>query len=267
MLTEVKNNLKFFLKAIKCSVMSAVEYRASFLVSSIFMFINNGFFLVVWYTIFKANGNSLNGVTFDTIMYLWAISTIGYGLPYFFFGGLKNINLFLISGAMDSYMVQPKSPLLNVLTSKCDFSAFGDFAYGIFMAIIVSKGNLLTFMYIFLFGCFASLFYLATSIIIRSLSVWIGDTDKIARTYSNSLMITFSIYPEQIFGGMLKVILYTVVPVGYMVYMPINIIAKFDPVALAIVIVAGIAFMALAVFVFNKALKRYESGNTISMRS
>ena len=85
MLMEVKNNFIFFMNAIKCSISSALEYKISFIVNSVFMFINNGFFLIFWGVIFNANNNSLNGITFDSIMYLWSIPIIGYGVTYFFF--------------------------------------------------------------------------------------------------------------------------------------------------------------------------------------
>lgn len=266
MLTEVKNNLKFFLRATLCSAMSAMEYKASFLVSSIFMFVNNGFFLVIWATIFNANGKSLNGINFDTILYLWSLPVIGYGFAYFFFGGVVNINKYIISGAMDSYMIQPKHPLLNVLTSKCNFSAFGDLAYGVVLGVIVTKGNLLNLMFLILIGIFSGIFYIASDIIIRSISVWLGDTETIAKTYTNNFLIQFSIYPEQLFGGILKFILYTLVPVGYMAYMPINLLVKFDIGQLGIVLLTGMLYMTLAIFIFNKAMTKYESGNTISMR-
>ncbi len=266
MLMEVKNNLKFFIRAMLCSIMSAMEYKVSFLVNSIFMFINNGFWLVIWMTIFNANGKSLNGITFDTILYLWSVPVIGYGVAHFFFGGFRNINNYIITGAMDSYMLQPKHPLLNVLTSKCDFSAFGDLVYGIVIGVIVTKGNISSFIFLLLLGCFSSIFIIASNVILRSISVWFGDTEMIAKTYSNNLLLQFSIYPEQLFGGVLKFILYTIVPVGYMAYMPINILMKFDIAQLGIVILAGTLYMTLAIFVFNKAMAKYESGNTIAMR-
>lgn len=264
---NVINNLKFFMNATLCSMKSAIEYKVSFLVQSIFMFINNGFWLIFWLIIFSRNGENINGVTFDTILYLWSIPVISYGIAYFFFGGTANINKYIISGQMDSYMLQPKSPLLNVLTSKCYFSAFGDLMYGIVIGLIVVKFDLLNFLLILMFGIFGAIFYVSTSIILRSISVWLGDTELIAKKYSDSLLTMFSIYPEQLFSGILKVLLYTVIPVGYMAYMPINTVISFDITNVVYILIAGVIYIILAVFVFNKAMKSYESGNTISMRN
>lgn len=266
MLMEVKNNFVFFIRATWCSILSVAALKTSFLVNSIFMFINNIAWLIMWGVIFDANGKSLNGISFDSILYLWSVPVIGYGVAYFFFGGVKNINKYIITGAMDTYMLQPKHPLLNVLTSRCDFTAFGDLVYGIVLGVIVTKGNMINFIFLLLLGIFSSIFYIASQIITRSISVWFGDTEAIAKTHSDSLLTQFSIYPEQLFGGFLKLILYTLVPVGYMAYMPINILIKFDMGQLAIVILAGIVYLTTAVFIFNKAMKSYESGNSISMR-
>lgn len=270
MLMVVKNlynNLRFFASALKCSMKSAMEYKISFIIQSIFMFVNNGFFLIFWMIVFRASGDNINGVTIDTILYLWSIPVISFGVTYFFFGGADNINTYIISGQMDSYMLQPKHPLLSILTSKCSFSAFGDLMYGIILGLIVAKLDILNFILILAFGIFGAIFYVSATIILRSLAVWLGDTETIARKYMDSFMTQFSIYPEQIFSGVLKVILYTVVPVAYMSYMPINVVIHFDIVQTLIIFGVGILYMTLAIFVFNKAMKSYESGNTISMRS
>lgn len=270
MLMEAKNlinNVKFFIKAIECSIRSAMEYKISFLIQSIFMFINNGFWLLFWVIIFKTNGDNINRVTFDTIMYLWSIPVISFGVAYFFFGGADNINRYIISGQMDSYMLQPKHPLLNILTSKCNFSAFGDLIYGIVLGLIVVKFNIINFLILLALGIFGSIFYVSTTIILRSLSVWLGDTELIAKKYVDSLLTTFSIYPEQLFSGILKVLLYTVIPVGYMAYMPINIVVNFNFVSLLEVTLSGLIYLFIATVIFNKAMKNYESGNTISMKN
>ena len=104
MLMEVKNNIRYFFSAIRISIKSAMAYKASFLVQTIFMAINNLFFLIFWGVVFKNIGND-TGITFNNVLYLWSFSTISYGIAYFFFGGIQKINDYIITGAMDSYCV------------------------------------------------------------------------------------------------------------------------------------------------------------------
>ena len=55
MLTEVKNTIRFLIESIKCNLKSAVEYKKSFFVQTIFMLVNNGFFLIFWQVVFNIN--------------------------------------------------------------------------------------------------------------------------------------------------------------------------------------------------------------------
>lgn len=115
-------------------------------------------------------------------------------------------------------------------------------------------------------GIFVSVFFISTEIILRSLTVWIGDTKTIANRYVEMLLITFSTYPENIFKTGIKVLLYTVIPVAYLAYLPSNIMYQFNILDLLCVLLAGGIYLALAIFVFYKAIKNYESGNNMSMK-
>ncbi len=264
---NILNNIKFLCVAVKCSIKSAVEYKISFLTQSVLMFVNNIVWLIFWSIMFNVNGSNINGVTFNTILYLWSLPVISFGISYFFFGGIDNINSYMITGQFDSYMLQPKYPLLNVMTSKCNFSAFGDMLYGLVIGLFAVNFDLVKYIILVVFGILGAVIYISTSIIIRSLSVWLGDTEIIANKYVGTLLTTFSVYPEQLFKGIVKILLYTVIPVGYMAYMPINFVITFNPKYLVLTLIGCTFFTALSIVIFNKAMKSYESGNTISMRN
>lgn len=266
MLTEVKNNIRYFFNAIKISIKSAMAYKVSFLVQTIFMAINNVFFLIFWGVVFSNTGSD-SGITFNNVLYLWSFSTISYGFAYFFFGGIQKINDYIITGAMDSYMLQPKNVLLNVATSKCNFSAFGDLLYGVVVAFIASGGDIGKVLIVLLIGMFGSIFFISTEVMARSISVWIGDTKTIANRYVEMLLITFSTYPENIFKTGIKVMLYTVVPVAYLAYLPANLMESFNIYSLLLIIAVGLIYGSLAILVFNKAMKNYESGNGMAMKN
>lgn len=265
MLMEVKNNIRYFFNAIKIGIKSAMAYKISFLVQVIFMVINNFFFLIFWGVIFSNTGES-SGITFNNVLYLWSFSSMAYGITYFFFGGVRKINDYIITGSMDSFLLQPKNVLLNVLTSQCSFSAFGDILYGLVIGIIASGGDIGKIVLLILLGTFVSVFFISTEIILRSLSVWIGDTKTIANRYVEMLLLTFSTYPENIFKTGIKVLLYTVIPVAYLAYLPANMMNNFNILDLICVILVGSIYMFMAIFTFYKAMKSYESGNSISMK-
>lgn len=266
MLMEVKKQLRYLYMGLKCNIKSASEYKSNFIIQTIFMFINNGYFIIFWSIIFSQNGGNIKGIGMEQIMYLWGFSTISFGVAYFFFGGTVKISRSIISGELDSYLLQPKHPLIGIITSKCDFSACGDMIYGLTMLIFATGGDVIKIVFGILLGILGSVFYISTEVIFRSLAVWLGDMDAVADKYSNTLLTTFSIYPEQIFGTVLKIILYTVIPAAYLSYLPIKIINEFNFVTLLILIVIEVIYMFIAILVFNSAIKKYESGNNIAMK-
>ena len=266
MLTEVKNNIKYFFSAIKVGIKSAMAYKASFIIQALFMMINNLFFLVFWGVVFSKTGSDTS-ISFNNVLFLWGFSAASYGIAYFFFGGMQKINEYIINGTMDSFLLQPKNVLLNVLTSKCVFSAFGDLLYGIIIALVAVKGDIGRFIFFLVISITGSVFFISTEIILRSLTVWLGDTKTIAGRYIDMLLITFSTYPENIFRTGIKVMLYTVVPVAYLAYIPSKIMVGFNLYLLIAIVVAELVYSTVAYKVFNKAIKNYESGNSLSMKN
>ena len=111
-------------------------------------------------------------------------------------------------------------------------------------------------------GC---LIITSIAVILGSLGFWFNKSDLIADT-GNNLMIQFSTYPDGIFKGIVKVILYTIVPIGLSVYIPISILVKFNLPLFLLVSFVSMAFVIFAFFIFHKGLKRYSSSNLMVAR-
>lgn len=265
MLMEVRKLLRFLLMSIKYNIKSAFEYKKSFIMQTIFMFVNNGFFLIFWLVLTGVGGENTSGIDMEQILYIWSIPTLAVGIADFFFGGISKLNKYIISGELDTYIIQPQNTLLAVATSKCSFAAAGDMLYGIVLGIYVSN-TILDFIFIVVFAILGAMIFCSCIIIIRLLAIWFGDVDNVAHVYENSLLITFMTYPEQIFGKITKFLMYTVIPAGYIVHMPIRIIKEFNINYFGIVVIATIILVTITNLIFKYALKKYESGNNIALR-
>ena len=266
MLMEVKNTINFIIKSMICNMKSSLEYKKSFFMQVIFMIVNNGFFLIFWGVVFKVNGGSISEISMKDILYLWSIPTTAWGIAHFFFGGVTEINRYIINGELDTYLLQPKNMFFNIATSKSDLGAFGDLIYGLILSVVVSS-NILDFFMIMIYTVIATVFTIAISVIIRSLSLWIGDVENIAHVYEQSLFLTLTTYPEQIFGKGIKLLMYTVVPAMYAVHLPIKLLGNFNIKLFLLIIIVMFIFIIIAKSIFNKVLKEYESGNNISLKA
>ena len=100
----------------------------------------------------------------------------------------------------------------------------------------------------------------AIAVILASLSFWFSKSDIICDT-GNSLMVNFATYPDGIFKGTAKILLFTLVPVGIANYLPVKIITEFNIYLFIIVIFVTILLIIIAFIIFFKGLKKYSSSN------
>ena len=148
-----------------------------------------------------------------------------------------------------------------------EFAAAGDLLYGIVVGLIATEFNVLRFGFLLILGILGGVFYICVETILRLLTVFIGNTDNIEHTYINTLMISFASYPSEIYGSGLKFLLYTVIPSAYISFVPIDFITTFNIKYLLWFFGAMIVFVAITAIFTKYALKRYESGNSITLRS
>lgn len=266
MLTVVKKELKYLFANLKCSLKASKTYKLNFILDTIFMFINNSAFLIFWIVIINTSGGDANGIVISDIMHLWGIPVISYGVAYFLFEGACSINTLFVNGTMDTYLLQPKHPLISIITSKCRFSAFGDIVYGLVMVILASNFDVLSIIASIILGILGSFIYISIEVIIRSLSVFLGDTENLAERYIYTLFVNFSTYPEKIYPQALKIILYLIIPSAYISFVPIRIVTDFNIISLVAFLFVVIILPIIAFAVFNKAVKYYESGNNMLLR-
>ena len=258
MLTEVKNQIKVMLLSLKYAIMREMLNKVTFFSNIIFMILNNAFFIIQWLILYSLREN-VGGYTFNQVLILWGIASGTFGFAHFFFKKAYFLSDTITNGKLDAYLVQPKNVLISCITSDVSPSALGDLIYGyivLFLSgITISKFVLYTF-----FVISGGIIMVDIAIILGSLSFYISKSDMIAET-GNNFMIYFATYPDGIFKGFVKMILFTVIPIGITTYIPVWILTKFNIFYFIGIIIFTICITILAFVVFYKGLKRYSSSN------
>ena len=80
-------------------------------------------------------------------------------------------------------------------------------------------------------------------------------------------VIIFSVYPQTVYGTFLRVVLFTVIPAGFIGYLPVELLRSFSVLGLAATLGGAAAYAGLALFVFRRGLRRYASGNRFGVRA
>ena len=131
--------------------------------------------------------------------------------------------------------------------------------YG-YILLLISGITIKKFILFTLFGIVGGIIITSAIVMWGSLAFWIVRADSFAETI-NSMMTHVATYPEGIFNFAVKIILYTIIPVGVTVYIPVAVLTEFSLLKLVIPIGFMILMLVLAFTVFYRGLRVYSSSN------
>lgn len=262
---KLRSGLRLFWTYVKFNMASIMEYRASFLSSAVGMFFSNATFIFFWFVLFRHTGGDIGGYDFKDVMFIWGCATSSFGLVYILLGNIGHINDLVINGELDTFLLQPRNPLISLLISRTEFTAWGDLLYGLVLVIITGQG-ISGFLGFLLATVSGGLVIAATMVILQSTVFFLGDSSFLS-SMSMNLTVNFNTYPVGIYPNFVQKLLYFIIPSQFMVHVPLRIARGENPLFwLLLQIGATIVFPMIAMWFFNRGLKRYESGNLIVTR-
>jgi ABC-2 type transport system permease protein len=238
---------------------AALALRGAFVLQAVFMILNNVVFFVFWWVLLRRVPH-LRGWQLSDVEVLFGITAASFGLVVAVTGGVRQLGQFIDEGELDTLLTQPKPTLLYALGIRSRASGFGDLLSGIGFLAISGHVTLATVPLVALLIVAGSTTILACGIVFFSLPFWIGRAETVSRQLWE-LLITFSLYPEPLFGGALRLMLFTVLPAAFVSYLPVQIVRQPSVAILTMLLAGSAAYLALAVWVFGRGLRRYASGS------
>ncbi len=254
-----------FLKALfVVNLSSAMEYRASFITQIVGMLINNGIYFVFWLLFFDRFG-SVRGYQIHDIYLLFAIVTLGYGLAFLFAGNAgANLAYLVAQGRLDYYLVFPRPLLPHLIFSRMIVSTMGDIVFGFVAFLFAGRFHPIEILFFLLSSVLVALLLTAFGVIAGSLAFFMGNAQYASQQITNSLL-TFSMYPNALFSGLARTLLYTLIPAAFVGAIPVQIVQGRDGVLLLGLAGFVLLLWLIATAVFSFGLRRYESGSAINI--
>ena len=263
MLMEAKNQIKVMFLSLKYNIMKQMTNKVTFITNIVFMILNNASFIIQWLILFSLK-EEIGGYTIKEVILLWGIAASVFGIAHILFNKAFELSDLIINGKLDTFLVQPKNVFLSVITSDTSISAIGDLIYG-YICLFLYGITIKNFILFTIFTITGGIILAAFVSIIGSISFWIVKGDILVDTLNN-MMVSFATYPGTIFKNAIRIILYTLIPVGIANYMPVDTIINFNFMNFVYIIAFTIAIVILAFYIFNTGLKRYSSSNLMSSR-
>jgi len=209
---------------VKLFVKSQMEYRGAFILDRIAQIINYGAaYAGIWILLLRF-GN-LGGWNWSELALLLSFQLLAYALgASFSFTQFREMQNLVRNGTFEALLVKPFSPWAYLAFSGLNIGYLGHFILGVGLLIWAV-------LQVDVAWNFGNILYLTASmisaaLIVCSLMTMIGAASLVLvrSNYLFSIFFgfwEFTRYPLSIFPAVIQVMLYTIVPMGFMAYVPV----------------------------------------------
>src|SRR5262249_1781789 len=195
----VADNLSFTRALVATNVKASLALRGAFVVQVVFMMLNNFTFFVFWWAL-MGHVTTLRGWRLGDIQLLFGMVAVAFGLTVTVAGGVRYLGRFIEDGHLETLLTQPKPVLVQGLGTRAQPSGLGDAISGIIFVIWSGQISWHTLPAVVLVVIASAVIFVACGVVFFSLAFWLGRVETVA-TQLWELLITFSLYPEPLFGG------------------------------------------------------------------
>jgi len=251
----MRATLGFLRAQVQTNLKASVALRGAFWLRAAFMFLNNFIFLLAWVLFFSKYDN-VRGWRIEDMAALFAVAAGGFGLSVVLGHGVHDLSRLVTGGGLDAWLSQPKSPLVKAIASRSEAAGWGDMASSVVLFALCGHVDLVRIPLCLVGALCACAVLLATAVLVQSLAFWLGDVSTFSRQMWNFLLF-FGMYPRTIFGGWLKVLLFTAIPAGFITYLPVDLLREFHWSTLGAAVGGAAGYCLLAAAVFRLGLRRY----------
>jgi ABC-2 type transport system permease protein len=259
LLQSVRTNFSTFKAYFVINLKTLLEYKTSSIIHMIAMFLNDLVWISFWW-IFFTRFPLINGWTYNDLLILWGIGALSYGLSGAVLGNRNAIGDLIIQGKMDYFLTLPKNVLVHTLITKMPASAYGDLLFGFVLGLIaLSTAQIPLFLYL---SVLAAIMLSSFGVIIGSLSFFFQNSERMNMSLWN-MTVGLTLYPTNVYEGLAKIVLFTVIPVAFVAGVPTEILRAPSIEGVLIMTLVTAIIATIAIIFFYTGLKKYESGNLL----
>lgn len=250
------------------AIRGELQYRLNFALGVVMGLVYQGTgFVFIWVVLSRFE--AVGGWSLGEVAFLYGLRLMMHALNGFFSGGLFSVEESVRHGQFDRYLVRPLAPLLQILSQHPPSSAIGDLIGGV--ALFVAAASMVpvswspgAVAYLTLAVLGGMLIELALRMLCASLAFRLL-TANAPMYVVDEVLSSFGNYPLTIFGGALSFLLTFGLPLAFMAYFPAVVLLgrtaelQVHPLFAFGAPLAGLVWLALAVWLFQHELRFYQS--------
>jgi ABC-2 type transport system permease protein len=246
------------LATMRTAFLEAWTNRRSFWLQVSFMLANDAALIVFWILFFHRVG-SVRGWDLSHLLVLFGILSMITGVSMGVFGNARRLGQVIADGGLDAALTLPVDPLGYLLVRTVDTALLGDLAFGPAMFALSGQATP-AHIAAYLLACVCgTLVFVSFLVILGSATLYMGGRGEQGDVGFHAVLMLAS-YPLDVFGGAVKLILFTALPAAFITGVPTELVTTFDWGRVALVVSVSIFATVLARAVFRGGLTRYRSG-------
>ena len=264
-MTKIFDNISLYLSFLKASLKEMLIYRLDCIVASVSQIVTQLVEIIFIWIVFQ-NTESLAGWDFRQILLLYGITLISVGIADFVFDALYDIGpKYIRHGEFDKILLRPVHPLLSIIGSSKEFTAFGYFGLGLILTILmfIELSIPITFILILkviFFSMVGASIIGAINTIFSIASFWTYRSNEVIWSFYK--IYTFAQYPIDIYNKFIKILITMILPFAFVAYYPTMAYLGKNNSLIYIAPIIAIILWVLAIKIWNWALNKYRSTGT-----
>lgn len=248
----------------RVNLRSAMEYRANFIFESLLSLVEVGMYLFYW-KIFFSISDGIPGASYEQLAALVAFNHVIYaGADTLMGSSVWNTGYMIVTGQLDIFLVQPKSAIYQIFFSGAQPMRAVQIVVGsvlFFFFLPFTLQNILLYIFGLLTG---TAIFISWVMIIHALTFRLGNSVMVYKLLS--VILHFAKKPATIFSAAIRFFLYTLIPAAYVGTVQAQQVFNPDPLTLFGLGALAVGAPFLAVALFRRGMRLYESGNLIGTR-
>ncbi len=244
-----------------------MEYKVDFMLGAIGLLFAQAL-QVIFLGIIFSQIPALIGWRFEEILFIYGFSLIAKSLDHLFSDNLWMLGYRIVrKGEFDKYLTRPINTLYHVIAENFCVDAFGEMLTCVLLlAYSIPKLSIPFYWYTIpvalIVAVFATLIYTSLKIMTSAISFWTKASGHI--THMLYMTNDFSKYPVTIYHKAVQGLITYVIPFAFTAYYPASwFLTGKDPLfCIGGTVAAGTVLFIIALFVWNRGLKAYESAGS-----
>lgn len=262
------NEWRFAWYAIRKNIKGSAELRASFVMHILGMALNNSSFIVIW-VFFVQSVGIIGGWTAIDIVALQGFTALAYGLIFSVGVGIRRLPEYVTSGVFDRFMLSPKHLLIRIATASFNPAGIGDVLFGVLCLLfyaVFTQMQFVPLLFMLALVLLSALTFLFVSIAVYSMSFFFIESQNITNGLFE-LFMTPTLFHGGAFQGGVRFLFTFIIPSLLIGALPVEALKSVSLSTLWIMVGLAIFWWGVSLFLFNKAIKRYESSNLMTFGS